>query len=83
MQGMVAMGAVAVKEGDAVVAVLSVASEQPGVLDRLGPLAQVQFVMQCLAPKHDVLLQLACKCLALLQFNSWLEFWILPEVRLD
>ncbi|KAK9832159.1 hypothetical protein WJX74_000990 [Apatococcus lobatus] len=35
-QGMVAMGAVPVKEGDSIVAVLTVASEQPGVLDRPG-----------------------------------------------
>ena len=45
VQGMVAMGAVLVKEGDTIVAVLNVGSEQPGDLDRQAspqlPLASV------------------------------------------
>ena len=38
LQGMLAMGAVPVREGEKIVAVLNVASDQAGVLDRCAPL---------------------------------------------
>ena len=78
---MVAMGAVPVKDGDNVVAVLSVASDQPGVLDRFAPPDQLKFAMQCPAWDSDMLLQLACKCLTVGSgLRSWLSLVLISFV---
>lgn len=78
---MVAMGAVPVKEGDNVVAVLSVASDQPGVLDRFALPDQLKCAMQFQAWDSDMLLQLACKCLTVGSvLRSWLSLVLISFV---